>query len=508
MIQIFALALIFCLSRRGFCVCPGWLKDRPADTPTCPVGSIIPETYPVGAVLVSDSGHNGHDSEFTTNFVTKVLKGSGANTPVILLPVKDDTMKKLKDRIQSLPVSDKQKTVWLASLIQIPAKSYTWQQDYFQSFINPETGQPVLRSVKNYEKSGDSFSKVSAATQECGFTKGPDLVSETKKNGMMGGNIQSLPSGICALGDDDFESDKEWSNYADQFCGKDPNNRIKVPTSWLEVGHTDEIMKTVRNKNNPPPCDFSIVLASPKRAVDLLKKNPNDRFLDFSALSKTGSKDISDRRTQENQGLRKLCLGLKALHQLPDQERTTPQEPSRSTSQLLSFSLGTAWALSAPSKSPDPGDCANVTNSDVLQVLTAKTNLGIYNDLIQKNMDKLKNDVEAKLKQKYPQCTVDIIETPDLFFGGLPVKTEAGYDLPEGLGRSILPNPANAVSINDTVISPEPFNSVFKKYMTEEYQKRGLNAEFVDTYDYAHEGEGNLHCSTHTIHICKPKEQK
>lgn len=44
--------------------------------------------------------------------------------------------------------------------------------------------------------------------------------------------------------------------------------------------------------------------------------------------------------------------------------------------------------------------------------------------------------------------------------------------------------------------------------MEEAYKKRGLKSEFVDTFDYAHEGQGNLHCSTNTIHVCNPRGQK
>lgn len=54
---------------------------------------------------------------------------------------------------------------------------------------------------------------------------------------------------------------------------------------------------------------------------------------------------------------------------------------------------------------------------------------------------------------------------------------------------------------SDTLIAPDPSNDVFQKYMEEEYKKRGLKAEFVDIFDYAHRGEGNLHCSTYIVSV-------
>ena len=91
-----------------------------------------------------------------------------------------------------------------------------------------------------------------------------------------------------------------------------------------------------------------------------------------------------------------------------------------------------------------------------------------------------------------------------LFFGGQIVQGKNGMELPNAMGLSILPNPTNAISVNDTIITPDPSNAAFKKYLEEEYRKRGLNPEFVDTWDYAHQGSGNLHCATNTNHICRP----
>jgi hypothetical protein len=59
--------------------------------------------------------------------------------------------------------------------------------------------------------------------------------------------------------------------------------------------------------------------------------------------------------------------------------------------------------------------------------------------------------------------------------------------------------------VNDTLISPEPNNKIFKEYVDHEYKKRGLKTDYIDTFEYAHMGNGNLHCSTHEIRKCKPR---
>ena len=77
--------------------------------------------------------------------------------------------------------------------------------------------------------------------------------------------------------------------------------------------------------------------------------------------------------------------------------------------------------------------------------------------------------------------------------------------LPKGEGLSILPSSTNAVSVGNSIILSEPGgNVIFNEYMEKEYAKRGITTRSVDTSNYAHKGGGNLHCATHTIHICRP----
>lgn len=494
--------------------CPSWLMKRSGNIPTCPAeGSLVPETYPAGAVIVSDLPvmqdiENPHDSGFTADVVEKVLTAAGDNNPLLILPVTDNTIEQVKARIDQMPISREQKEKYKKSIIQVPAMSYTWQQDYFQPFTNPKTGKTVLREIAGYKHHvdiGDSFAKLMEATKACGFEMGPPLKGDNPddpkdfNSGQMGGNIETLPAGICIFGDDHFKTTEKWKKYADQVCAEGDANRIKVPTSWLKVGHTDEIMKVVRNKNAKAPCDFSVVIASPKKGLELLRKNPDGKFLDFSR-ARTTTPDIAGARSQEYDGLWTICSEVFTERNRKDNERSS--KPGRGVTQL--FDLQRLLFRKAHAGVPEV--CANATNKEVSHAIENNKELRIYNQLVQEKMDALKAEVTQKLKNKLPQCEPDFLEVPDIFFGGAPIEKENGkYELPDKMALSVLPNPTNNISINDTIIAPDPANDVFMKYMKEEYAKRGLKSEFVDTFDYAHQGNGNLHCSTNTIHICKPK---
>ncbi len=502
--------LIFLFSHQAICACPDWIKKRSTSLPECPSdNTILPEIFPTAAVVVSDRGFLD-DPSFTPSFVEKVLNSSTKNIPLIVLPVSDNTISRIKNHIDSLNISPQQKKQWKSKLIQVPAQSYTWQQDYFEAFVD-QSGQPVLRPVEGYPRVGGFLEKIAKATQECGFKLGAPLKTGSLKNGHMGGNIEGFPGGFCLLGDDHFKNHQEWSDYTRQFCGSNLENKIKVPTNWLFIGHTDEIMKVVKNNNLKAPCNFSIALASPRKAIELLKIAPTKSFLEFPKNRTHSGKGLAISRSKVHRGLKKLC---KVISNLSDKYNSpdSPIKPKGVTEyyfQIINFLVNSAHAQLSYKKKHKQIDCSEITNHQVLKALSENDSLKIYNELIQQKMDNLKSKLKLKLQERLPQCKPDFIEVPDLFFGGEPVHLKnSKYELPQGMGLSILPNPTNSVSIGNTVITPEPGNSLFKKYIATEYTQRGIKPDFVDTFDYAHMGRGNLHCATHTIHICKLREKK
>lgn len=124
----------------------------------------------------------------------------GKNPPLFILPVSDSTMDRIKERIDSLKISNEKKQTYKKLLLQVKTKQYPWQQDYMQPYTN-EKGQIVLREVENYKRNGDNFVEIINALNECGLFAGPNLKNQQADRGYLGGNIDTLPGGICLLGD-------------------------------------------------------------------------------------------------------------------------------------------------------------------------------------------------------------------------------------------------------------------------------------------------------------------
>lgn len=508
------LALLFATPLLATAQCPEWIKTQEALLPECPEGNgpkMVPETYPLAAVVVSDSSTH-YGTGFTPSVVEKVLKAAGDNPPIIILPTNDLSFANVQKQVDAMSGTPAQKAKWKASLVHIKDGGYTWQQDYMQPFVDPKTGQVILRRVYNYFWSGESYQKVSGALAGCGFIAGEPLVPNQSKqypSGAKAGNIETLPGGICMVGTDNFASKEDYNAYAKQACGNNPADLVSVPTSWMMVGHTDEVVRVVRNKSRKAPCDFSVVVASPKKALEILKQNPNDDFLGFSGNTKENKKKLTDRRIGEAEGLKLLCKKIaiqRAGGGLSPKNR--PVKANSGTAQTFPLQRILLTEAIAAEQSNLANSCQNISNAEIVQLLQQDQNLKTYNELVQREMDSLKADIQAKMKNKLPSCEMDFIEAPDLFYGGEVVEGPNGPELPRNMGLSILPNPANSITANDTLISPEPGNEAYKKYLTDEYRKRGLTPEYVDTFDYSHMSNGNLHCATNTIHICKPRVSK
>ena len=128
-------------------------------------------------------------------------------------------------------------------------------------------------------------------------------------------------------------------------------------------------------------------------------------------------------------------------------------------------------------------------------------------------MDEAKKIIRKRLKERLPQCGEPrFIDVPDLFYGGSPVEKEGSapssrevdrFELPRRMAFSLLPNPTNAVVVGRTVLLPHPQNRAFERYLKKSYEKQGAKVDFIDTFDYAHLGYGNLHCVTNAIRYCQ-----
>ncbi|WP_347357148.1 protein-arginine deiminase family protein [Bdellovibrio sp.] len=529
------------------------------DVPACPnSGSkLLSENYPIMAATVSDDAGG---SRYVKEYVTKVLKAQPSKAPQFFLHVTDETWSDVVREIKKQAPDEATAQRWIAGLSRVQTRHrWNWQQDYFESFFDSKTGKPVLREVQGYGRHGNAFNDlVKKSSADCSISAGKQLTNDQYKSGHSGGNIEAV-NGLCLVGSDHFEGN-EWDKYAKVTC-ENPAAAVKTPSDFLNVGHTDEFFKTLKDPSQQAPCDFSLAFASPKKGLELLKKNPQGRAFDFShlspdeimirlrqapynrvcsefaytkALEKRGTKP-GNSKEKRMRGVSKFLFDIilppvsagsfiasqkdaeslrmeRYLEDLNNEGISDPPmdrgDDSRRQARIDRLNrqralLRQAGILKSESDTSVLKDCYNMTNKDLAKMFEDDFEMKEFNESVEKATQQFKQDLLAKLKKSYPQCNPKTVDLPDLFLGDMDYDTNPPtYAM--GTADSVFPNPTNGEIVENTFILPEPVNPAFKADIDKSIKDLGLKTDYIDTH-FAHTLNGNLHCSSHAMRYCRPQ---
>nr|BFD59558.1 hypothetical protein CKG001_16650 [Bdellovibrio sp. CKG001]BFD62938.1 hypothetical protein BdHM001_16190 [Bdellovibrio sp. HM001] len=528
------------------------------DVPACPTtgSKLLSENYPIMAATVSDDAGG---SRYVKEYVTKVLKAQPSKSPQFFLHVTDQTWHEVVREIKKQAPDEATAQRWIAGLSRVQTRHrWNWQQDYFESFFDSNTGKPVLREVQGYGRHGNAFKDlVKQSSADCSINAGKQLSNDQYKSGHSGGNIEAV-NGLCLVGSDHFEGD-EWDKYAKVTC-ENPATAVKTPSDFLNVGHTDEFFKTLKDPTQKAPCDFSLAFASPKKALEILKKNPQGRAFDFSHLSPdeimvrlrqapynricsefSYIKEMKSRGNRPGNGKEKRVRGVSQflfniilppvsagnivaslkdpeslrmdeyLEQIDedgisdpplDRGRDRRQERIDRLNRQRAL-LRQAGILKSQSDSSILKDCYNMTNKELADMFEDDYEMKEFNESVEEATQKFKKELLAKVKKSYPQCNPKTVELPDLFLGDMNYDSEKPtYAI--GTADSVFPNPTNGEIVESTFILPEPVNPAFKAEIDKSIKDLGLKTDYIDTH-FAHTLNGNLHCSSHAMRYCRPQ---
>ncbi|WP_413944716.1 protein-arginine deiminase family protein [Bdellovibrio sp. HCB-162] len=525
------------------------------DVPACPTtgSTLLSENYPIMAATVSD--YEG-GPEWVKSYVTKVMKAQPQKPPQFFLHVTSETYESVVAELRKQAPSPQVADQWIKGLTRVEGNNrWNWQQDYFDNFYNPKTGQPVLREVQGYGRHGDSYtSMINSTAKECNIHAGVLLENTQYKSGHSGGNIEAV-NGLCLLGADHF-TNNEWDSYAKSTC-TNMEAAVKTPSDFLKVGHTDEMFKTLKDPSQKPPCDFALAFASPKKGLEVLKGNPDGKVFDFPGVSgeelltrvrQSGYREIcaaytaskrsqnlppSPGKTRSGKGVSQLLWELsitksfagvlsltdprveslyKELQALDDMEPKSAEERQRLVtrkSEILNKikrQMKKAGYLKSNAKMEEAKECLQMTNKDLAKIIESDKEFKDFNESVEKAIQQFKKDLLAKLKQKYPQCSPKTLDIPDIYQGMMDYdKQPASYAM--GTGLSLFPNPTNGEIVGNTYIMPDPVNPAFKADIDKQIKGLGLKTDYIDTH-FAHVQQGNLHCSSHAIRYCRPQGGK
>lgn len=520
----------------------------------CPTSgtTLLDDTYPVASYVISISPQRESPTamKVPADFVLSTLRAHSfsANSPSVIIPATEESFNALRAELsQRIAASNGAIPASILDKI-VPAQpsgrnknNWTWQQDYFESFFNPQTGRPVVRQVESYSRVHQRAAQdLADSGAGCGITNGPQIAEivrpdteplgvddpestpDSKGNtysfdsGEMGGNIEGLPGGLCLVGDN------IGSVFSNQFCGS-PANVVQIDVSWLNVGHVDEVVKVIPTNRPgvPAECNFSLMFASPKKARELLRdpaRANHPAFSgDFLRDSATPEQLREFRESRSHLAGGELCRMMDFIE--ANRNPKTNPKPGKggkkgSGSQafflIKELLMPTAHAsVNGAGSDEESPVCAveTITNAEFAAALE-QPKYKEFNDVVDRVMEENKRKIIAKILERLPQCRPYLvpIEAPNLFFGNLRENSDGTKQLVRGSAAdAFMPNPTNSVVANKELIFSDPQNPMFRDYLSSQLRPLGMTSSFIDTWDYSHVGNGNLHCSSHSIPYCAPR---
>lgn len=327
-------------------------------------------------------------------------------------------------------------------LQHIPSEPYMWLQDLVE-FGNDHEGLAAFVSYGNLlmRQTVEEIMKVVSPHSPNRIK----ILSSSAVHGTTGGNLERWPGAVGVIGTSDFESEESTERFARQIFPKE--TLLKIPTSWLEIGHVDEVLKILRYRPGPN-CEVEFLVNSPAKALSLLKRNSSEYFLSELEFGST--------RFQEISSIRNIC-------------------------DLGNFR------------------CSEFKNRDVAELFARDLNLSTWIERvrsIQNDTIQLVNEVYA---ERMPQCSVTWIEVPALYLPPLE-----GHKIGSRKGRSIFPSLTNGVFLNDTYLVADPGNNAFREEVKLVLESRGIKVRFVPLGREIFKGDsfdGHLHCMTQVIRV-------
>ena len=527
------------------------IDQMDSSVPACPNGKtqILDDTFPAAAVTIAPG--NPEDG-MSLDFVSKVFSKQG-DTKIILSGWNNEKYLNLIEKLKKLGGSDEQIKNRLIFLPKGP--EYRYQQDYLKTEVDPISGAPIIRPIDDYLHYRDgvkqqdylkettqaysSFQLFCSSQVKVGSSI-PTTENKAESN-YGGGNIQGFPHGLCLVGD------SLPANTLSSVCKGGASAAVVVPVKWLAVGHVDEVVSVVKDNTASPPCNYAVLRASPKLALDLLiqaNKNETTANLPYanvpSTYSNTPNEDLCN---AYNEYLETTEGGTNAV---PPASIPSTAPKATSIFWLKQFiSLSFAQQVSNVHKLDCKKEVNLLTNKQAYLALMNSPKLKDYNEIVESKMQEAEQSIKKAAAQN--ACpNIKVIPVPNLFSGfphagDPPSREPVSLILTDGRsinkpiadldeftefpflkpsdrmryfnqidhrdGTSLNPNPANCVSLGNDVYFPDQKNPIFSNYLKTQASNLKLEANFIDTWESAHVGGGNIHCATQTMRYCRPQKK-
>jgi hypothetical protein len=469
------------------------------NVPDCPQGSDqirgLDNTYPsVGTFAL----YTGKNNNFIFDLAQNYLAGNQVGKFNLVLP--KTNISRLKSADPELLALLNSPQVNIIEVNTTPAVG-KWMQDSFQ--FTSIDGKPALYQLEHFRENGKNMEDRLACelAKKCDipYYIPPDMVdpnNQERSSLNSGGNLEVLPGGtfytgiIKTPGYNLNNPNKKPIPFRTQFQEiqkkslEDAGNKIlELDTSFLAVGHVDEIFNIVKT-NKPAPCNFAVLMASPNKAFELMDQTAEKMNQDQSEssylktlnelfISSAYAGIIIQEPSEKNR-----CGGKNSYQGLEvrGQKKLLSQKEAEEVYELNCM---------------DGKQIENFVKSDQYQILKRENLEQESPPSISRIMQQNKSALVAELKASTSCQDPVVIEIPVFFRNGLSYTPD--------LVNGVVESPPNSPS---KVYLPKTYFKTFDDYVEQTLAKQGVETNFVHDLGY-HMNHGEVHCGSNTARVCK-----
>lgn len=293
----------------------------------------------------------------------------------------------------------------------------------------------------------------------------------------------------------------ERTDYQDKLVKslrKRGHSVLELDTSFLAVGHVDEFFSVVKN-NKPAPCNFTVMMASPEKAFELIEKNANrnkeKECTDYSMISLIARGEVQVTKCSDKAlEMRNKCREFSDDDDRFDACYDAAIEKGKNCKKLKQAPILTSSQQeSLSSEYCINGDHVSELKRSEEYLLTKKENVGpsdtpTVSDILKKNKQKIHDALSKSTGCNKPR----FLDVPVFYRDGASVTP----DLVNGVVQTTPNGPSH-------FIAPKPYFKPFSDYLEQELKKEGVETSFVHDMEY-HLGQGEIHCGTNSARICRP----
>lgn len=316
---------------------------------------------------------------------TRVALGAGVYDKIRGDAMGDPEMERL---LRTYTINEGKNENWAVS--DFPA-SGSYVRDVVVYTVNPANG--AIQIQQGRSKPENVIREGASAL--CGRPVERVWAKATAVNSDRGGNILALPGGFC------LTAKGATPDYVKSVCG--PNAKhLALEPDFSKIKHVDEIVNVVPRPGVPPPCDFAIVMASPRKMKEVLRKNPKGSFYTEDGLALAQRAERSCSNGSCDNPITSLCGDLQNMIELTRIQNelqkfeasgrkgssgsgtrgfgARPLAPRRAPAGVIGLDGGdwrtefeqderSRFPFLFPAETSAPVDCSRFRNEDVLKIL-------------------------------------------------------------------------------------------------------------------------------------------